>query len=59
MRLDKYSGYRLSLEAYLQINNIILDNNLSLNLCVISTICYIIVILDKKKEVGKRFLVGA
>jgi len=35
VRLDKYLGYRLGLEAYLQIGNIISDNNLGLNLYVV------------------------
>ena len=59
VKLDKYSGCRLSLETYLQIDNVILDNNLSLNLYIIFTICYIVVILDEKGEVEKRFLVRA
>jgi len=35
----KYLGCGLSLEAYLQIDDIILDNNLGLNL-------YVVIILD-------------
>ena len=47
MRLGKYPGYRSSLEAYLWIN-MISDNNLGLNLCIISTVCYVVVILNNK-----------
>ena len=44
MRLGKIS--RSSLEAYLWIGNIILDNNLGLDLYIISTVYYMVVILD-------------
>jgi len=35
-----------------------LDNDLSLNLCVMLTICHIVVILDSQEEVRREFLVG-
>jgi len=34
MRLGRYSGYGLSLKSYSWIDNIISDNNLSLNLYI-------------------------
>ena len=45
IRLGKYLGYRSSLGAYSQIDNVILNNNLGLNLYVVSTVYYIVVIL--------------
>ena len=36
------------LKAYLQIDNVILDNNLDFNLCIVSTVCWMVVILDYK-----------
>ena len=48
MRLDKYPGCRSSLEAYLWINNMISDNNLGLNLCIMPIVCYIVVILNNE-----------
>jgi len=48
MRLDKYPGCRSSLEAYLWINNMISDNNLGLNLCIMPIVCYVVVILNNE-----------
>ena len=48
IKLDKYLSCRSSLEAYPQIGNMILNNNLGLNLYVVLTIYYMIVILDQK-----------
>ena len=48
MRLGKYLDCRPSLEAYPQIDNVILDDNLGLNLYIISTVYHIIVTLDNK-----------
>ena len=35
IKLDKYLEYRLSLETYLEISDIILEDNLDLNLYVV------------------------
>jgi len=48
IKLDKYLEYRLSLETYLEISDIILEDNLGLNLYVVLTTCYIVMILDSK-----------
>ena len=48
IKLDKYLEYRLSLETYLEISDIILEDNLDLNLYVVLTTCYIVMILDSK-----------
>ena len=45
-------GFRSSLEAYSQIDNVILDDNLSLNLYIVPTICCIVVILND--EISRR-----
>ena len=47
-RLGKYLDCKSSLEAYLQIYNMILDNNLGLNLCVMLTVYYMVIISDNK-----------
>jgi len=47
-RLDKYLGCKSSLEAYPQIYNMVLNNNLGLNLYVMLIINYIAIILDDK-----------
>ena len=36
------------MKAYLQIGIVILDNNLDFNLCIVSTVCWMVVILDYK-----------
>jgi len=46
MRVDKYLGCGSSLKAYLWIGNIALEDNFDLNLYVMLTTCYIVVILD-------------
>ena len=46
MRLDKYLGYKLSLEAYSWIGDVILKDDLGLNLYIVSIICYIVIISD-------------
>jgi len=51
-RLGKYLGYKSSLEAYPQIYNMILDNNLGLNLCIMPTIYYMVIISNNK--ISKR-----
>ena len=53
--MGKYLEYRSSLEVYLWIGNMTLDDNLSLNLCIVPITCY--VILDGQKEVRSKFLV--
>jgi len=35
----------------MQINNMILDNDLGLNLCIVSTVYYVVIILDGQGEV--------
>jgi len=44
----EYLGCGLSLEAYSQIDNMISNDNHGLNLYVVPTVCYIVVILDNK-----------
>ena len=44
----EYLGCGLSLEAYSQIDNMISNDNLGLNLYVVPTIYYMVVILDNK-----------
>jgi len=58
VRLGKYLGCRLSLEAYLWIGNMILGDDLGLNLYVVSTVCYVVIISDNQREVRRGFLVG-
>ena len=43
-----YLGCKSNLEAYPQTGNIILDDNLNLNLNIIPTICYMVIILHDK-----------
>jgi len=50
--LDKYLDCRSNLEAYLWMNNVISDNNLDLNLYIVLTIYYVVVIPEV--EVLKR-----
>ena len=57
MRSGKYPDYKSSLVAYLQFGNIISDNNLSLNLCIVPTTYYVIIILNDEEEVRSEFLV--
>jgi len=57
MGLDEYLDYRSSLEAYPWMDNLTLDDDFGLNLYVIPTTYYIIVILgdwDLVKRRGKR-----
>ena len=49
-------GYRSSLGAYLQINNVTLEDNLGFNLCVVSTTCYVVIILEYQEIVRERAL---
>ena len=44
----KYLGYRLSLIAYLQIYNMVLDDDLGLNLYIVPTVYYVVIISDDK-----------
>jgi len=46
IRFSKYLGYGSSLKAYPQIGNIIPDNNFGLNLCVVPTVCCVVIILN-------------
>ena len=46
------------MKAYLWIDNIILEDNLVLNLYIMFTTCYIIVILEDQKLARRRFLVN-
>jgi len=41
----------------MQIDNIILDNDLGLNLCIVYTVYYMVIILDGQGEVRSKFLV--
>jgi len=58
VRLNKYLDCRLSLEAYLWIVDMILKYNLGLNLCVVPTICYIVIILDQRMRYQKNWLIA-
>ena len=49
MSLGKHLGCRSSLEAYLEMNNMTLNNNLGLNLYVVSTAYHIVIISDNQK----------
>ena len=40
----------------MQIDNIILDNDLGLNLCIVHTVYYMVIILDGQGEVRSKFL---
>ena len=55
MRVDKYLGCGSSLKAYLQIGNIALEDNFDLNLYVMLTTCYIVVILDDQKGMRRMY----
>ena len=57
IKLDKYLDCESSLEAYSWIGDMTLDNNLHLNWYVMSTICYVVVILDCQEKVIREFLV--
>jgi len=57
IRLSKYLEYGSSLEAYLWIGNMTLDDNLSLNLCIVPITCYVVIISDGQEEVKSKFLV--
>ena len=48
MEFGKYLGCVLSLEAYSWIGNVISDDNLGLNLCVVPTIYHVVIILNDK-----------
>lgn len=41
-------GCRSGLETHLQISNVISDDDLGLNLCIVLIVCYVVVILDDK-----------
>ena len=56
MSLSKYLGYRSSLKAYLEMGNLTSDDNLDLNLCIISTTYCIIIISENQKLVRKGSL---
>ena len=40
-----------------EVNNMTSDNDLSLNLCVVPTTCYIVIILESQEFSKKSFLV--
>jgi len=48
IRLDKISRLQFKLGSLLQIGNMILDDNLSLNLCVMPIVYHVVIILDGK-----------
>ena len=48
VRLSKYLDCGSSLEAYPQIGNMIPDNNFGLNLYIVPTVCYVVIILNDK-----------
>ena len=54
-RVGKYLDYRSSLEAYLWISNMNLEDNLGLNLYTVLTTCYIVIILDNQNRVRREF----
>ena len=58
MGLDEYLRYESSLEAYPWISNVTLDDDLGLNLYIVLTTCYIVIILGSQESSEKRFLVG-
>ena len=58
MGLDEYLRYGSSLEAYPWISNVTLDDDLGLNLYIVLTTCYIVIILGSQESSEKRFLVG-
>jgi len=57
MGLDKYLRYGSSLEAYPWISNVTSDNDLGLNLCIVPTTCYTVIISESQEFSKKRFLV--
>ena len=52
--LDKYLDFGSNLKAYLQVSNITLDNDLGLNLYIIPTTYYMVVISENQELVRKR-----
>ena len=54
MGLDKYLDFGSNLEAYLQVGNITLGNNLGLNLYIILTTYYMVVISKNQELVRRR-----
>jgi len=44
MGLDEYLRYGSSQEAYPWISNVTSDDNLGLNLCIVPTTCYTVII---------------
>jgi len=53
MSLDKHLDCRSSLKAYLEMNNITLNDSLSLNLYIMSTACHIVIISENQKLVRR------
>ena len=54
--LDKYLGCRSNLEAYPWISDLTSDNNLGLNLYIVFTTCYIVIILGSQESSKDRVL---
>jgi len=54
--LGKYLRCESSLEAYSWMDNIILEDNLGLNLCIVSTTCCIIIISEDQGLVRRGLL---
>jgi len=57
MGLDEYLRYGSSLEAYLWISNVTLDDDLGLNLYIVPTTCYTVIISESQGFSEKGFLV--
>ena len=55
--LDEYLRYGSSLEAYPWISNVTSDDDLGLNLCIVPTTCYTVIISESQGFSKKRFLV--
>ena len=56
MKLGKYLGYGSSIKAYLWIDDVTLEDDLSLNLYIMPTIYHIVIILDGQEGVIREFL---
>ena len=44
-------------KLYLQMDNITLDDNLDLNLYIVSNTCHMVITLNSQREVRSKFLV--
>ena len=54
--METYLGYESNLEAYMWMNNVTLDDDLSLSLYIVFTTCYVIIISENQRLVRKEFL---